>query len=283
MPDPTVDRFAECCAPAHWQAVDFISDLHLHSADPDTFTAFRRYLQRPLAQRAHALFILGDLFEVWVGDDALTPQLDDAQQPERGFLRTCIALLHAHSRHTPTFFMAGNRDFLLGPVACAAAGMTALNDPTVLHFLGQRWLLSHGDALCLEDTDYQRFRREVRSPAWQQAFLARPLAEREALAADMRARSEARKRALGNDPALWADVDPAAARQALQRAGAHTLIHGHTRRPAEHALGHGERGDAWRRVVLSDWDLRAAPPRAEALRLNARGLNRLPLDTMCPA
>ena len=281
--DPSVDRSAECCAPAHWQAVDFISDLHLHSADPDTFAGWRRYLQTPPEQRADALFILGDLFEVWVGDDTLAPQADDAQQPERAFVRECIALLNSHSRHTPTFFMAGNRDFLLGPAACAAAGMTALSDPTLLRFLGQCWLLSHGDALCLEDIDYQRFRREVRSPAWQQAFLARPLAEREALAADMRARSEARKHAPGNDPALWADLDPDATRQALQQAGAHTLIHGHTHRPAEHALGLDGDGEALQRVVLSDWDLRATPPRAEVLRLDAQGLNRRPLDTMCAA
>lgn len=282
MPDLALDRFAEWRAPAHWQAVDFISDLHLHSADRATFAGFRRYLQTPAAQRADALFILGDLFEVWVGDDVLQVQADDPQQPERGFLRGCIALLHTHSRHTPAFFMAGNRDFLLGPDARAAAGMTGLDDPTVLDFLGQRWLLSHGDAMCLEDTDYQHFRREVRSPAWQQAFLARPLAEREALAADMRARSETRKQALGSDPALWADVDPGAARQALHQAGAHTLIHGHTHRPARHTLGPDERGTTLQRVVLSDWDLCAEPHRAEVLRLDARGLNRLSLDTMCP-
>ncbi len=283
MPDPAVDRFAEICAPAHWQAVDFISDLHLHSADQPTFAGFRRFLQTTRDRRADALFILGDLFEVWVGDDALLPQADDAHQPERGFVRDCIALLHAHSRHTPTFFMVGNRDFLLGTAALAAAGMTHLDDPAVLDFMGQSWLLSHGDALCLEDTDYQRFRREVRSPAWQQAFLGRPLAEREALAADMRARSETRKQALGNDSALWADVDTDAARQALQQAGAFTLIHGHTHRPARHALGSGERGEAMQRIVLSDWDLRAHPKRAEVLRLDAQGLKRLPLGTMCPA
>ena len=282
MPDPAVDRFATWRAPAHWQAVDCISDLHLHSADPDTFAGFRRYLETVPAQRADALFILGDLFEVWVGDDALKPQADDAQQPERAFLRACIALLQAHSHHTPTFFMVGNRDFLLGRAALAAAGMTGLQDPTVLAFLDQRWLLSHGDALCLEDTDYQRFRREVRSPAWQQAFLARPLAEREALAADMRARSEARKQTLGNDPALWADVDTTAARQALVQAGAHILIHGHTHRPAQHALGSNERGEACERVVLSDWDLGARTPRAEVLRIDAQGLKRLPLGAIYP-
>ena len=283
MPDPAVERFAKICAPAHWQAVDFISDLHLHSADQATFAGFRRYLQTTRERRADALFILGDLFEVWVGDDALLPQADDAHQPERGFLRGCIALLRVHSRHTPTFFMVGNRDFLLGTAALAAAGVTQLDDPTVLDFMGQSWLLSHGDALCLEDTDYQRFRREVRSPAWQQAFLGRPLAEREALAADMRAHSETRKQALGSDPALWADVDTDAARQALQRAGAFTLIHGHTHRPARHALGSGERGQAMQRIVLSDWDLHAHPRRAEVLRLDAQGLKRLHLDTICPA
>ena len=283
MPDPTVDRLATWRAPAHWQAVDFISDLHLHSADQATFGGFRRYLEAAAAQRADALFILGDLFEVWVGDDALLPQADDTQQPERSFLRDCIALLHTHSRHTPTFFMVGNRDFLLGPAALAEAGLTGLDDPTALDFLGQRWLLSHGDALCLEDTEYQRFRWEVRSSVWQQGFLARPLAEREALAADMRARSEARKQALGNDPVLWADVDSDAARQALQQAGALTLIHGHTHRPTQHALGTGERGESLQRIVLSDWDLRAHPKRAEVMRLDAQGLNRLPLDTIFPA
>ena len=283
MPDPAVDRFAEICAPAHWQAVDFISDLHLHSADHATFAGFRRFLQTASTQRADGLFILGDLFEVWVGDDVLLPQADDAQQAERGFLRDCIALLHAHSRHTPTFFMVGNRDFLLGTAALTAAGMTRLEDPTVLDFLGQSWLLSHGDALCLEDTDYQHFRREVRSPAWQQVFLARPLAEREALATDMRARSEAHKQALGNDPALWADVDTGAAREALQQAGAFTLIHGHTHRPARHALGSHEIGEELQRIVLSDWDLRAHPKRAEVLRLDAQGMKRLLLDTICPA
>jgi UDP-2,3-diacylglucosamine hydrolase len=282
MSDPAVDRFATGRAPAHWQAVDCISDLHLHSADQATFTGFRRYLQTAPERRADALFILGDLFEVWVGDDTLLSQADDAQQPERGFLRGCVALLNAHSRHTPTFFMAGNRDFLLGPAALAAAGMTSLDDPTVLDFLGQRWLLSHGDALCLEDTGYQRFRREVRSPGWQQGFLARLLAEREALAADMRARSEAHKQALGSDPALWADVDSGAARQALNQAGALNLIHGHTHRPATHALGSNERGEALQRIVLSDWDLRAHPGRAEVLRLDAQGFKRLPLNTISP-
>ena len=150
--------------------------------------------------------------------------------------------------------------------------MQGLSDPTSLDFQGQRWLLSHGDALCLDDTDYQRFRAQVRSADWQQAFLSRPLAEREAVARDLRERSEARKQSMAHDPELWADVDAAAAREWLQRAGAPTLIHGHTHRPAEHDLGNG-----LRRVVLSDWDANARPPRLEVLRLTAGGLQRLPL------
>lgn len=273
------DRFAELRAPAHWQAVDFFSDLHLQASEPATFDRWRSYLRQPAGQRASALFILGDLFEVWVGDDALEPHAEDAQHPERLFQRSCVALLHEHSRHTPTFFMVGNRDFLVGPAALQAAGMAGLSDPTVLEFLGQRWLLSHGDALCLEDRDYQRFRAEVRSTAWQADFLRLPLAEREALARDLRARSEARKSTQGHDPALWADVDADAARRWLQQAGAHTLIHGHTHRPARHDLGERS-GQTWQRVVLSDWDLSANPPRADLLRLNAAGLNRVSLATM---
>jgi UDP-2,3-diacylglucosamine hydrolase len=137
----------------------------------------------------------------------------------------------------------------------------------VLH--GQRWLLSHGDALCLEDTDYLKFRAQVRTPAWQAAFLARPLEERRALARSMRVQSEDRKR----DPSVvWADVDTAAARQWLRQAQAHTLVHGHTHRPADHDLGEG-----MRRIVLSDWDAAAHPPRAQLLCLSPAGAQRVDL------
>lgn len=260
----TDDRFATWCAPAHWQAVDFISDLHLQAAQAGTVQAWMDYLQAPAIGRPDALVILGDLFEVWIGDDALN-------SPD-SFASSCARALHAFSRSTPTFFLCGNRDFLLGDAALTACGMQGLGDPTALDFQGQRWLLSHGDALCLDDTDYQRFRAEVRSAEWQQAFLSRPLAEREAVAGDLRERSEARKQSMAHDPELWADVDAAAAREWLQRAGARTLIHGHTHRPAEHDLGLG-----LRRVVLSDWDADARPPRLEVLRLTADGLQRLPL------
>ena len=262
------DRFAQWRAPAHWQAVDCISDLHLQAGEPATFDAWCAWLARPLNERADALVILGDLFEVWVGDDALQGQGSDA-----AFWRRCADALHAHSRDTPIYFIAGNRDFLLGPVGLKACGMQALPDPTVLHLGHHRWLLSHGDSLCLADTDYQRFRAEVRSTDWQHTFLAQPLEQRETTARSLREQSEARKRASRHDPALWADVDAAAARAWLQTAQTNTLIHGHTHRPAEHDLGHG-----LRRVVLSDWDLAATPPRADVLRIDTAGeLQRRPL------
>lgn len=267
------DRFAEWRAPAHWQAVDFISDLHLQADDAATFACWERWLQTPAAERADALFILGDLFEVWVGDDVLDAPASD-NHPDHTFWRRCAQALREHSRHTPVFFMAGNRDFLLGPAGLQACGMQGLSDPTVLDFHSQRWLLSHGDALCLADTDYLRFREQVRQPVWQNTFLSKPLAEREALARDLRQQSEARKRLDGSDPSLWADVDATAARHWLHEANAVGLIHGHTHRPAEHDLGQG-----LRRTVLSDWDAMAQPPRAEVLRLDADGLHRRALNS----
>lgn len=263
------ERFPELVAPASWRSVELVSDLHLHAGDAATHAAWLAYLAR--TPRPDALFILGDLFEVWVGDDLLAPDDTDAD-PDRRFWRACAQAIQAFASHTPTFFIAGNRDFLIGPAGLEACGMRGLADPTVLVFAGQRWLLSHGDALCLADTDYQAFRAQVRGADWQKAFLARPLAERESIAHDLRTRSEARKRALGPDPGLWADVDPAAASDWLAQANAMTLIHGHTHRPAEHPLGAGRR-----RLVLSDWDASAAPPRAELLRLSAAGASRVAL------
>ena len=203
--------------------------------------------------RADALFILGDLFEAWVGDDV-------ARVP--GFELDCAAVLRAAARRLPLYFIAGNRDFLVGQVLAQASGLTLLADPTLFVFGAQRWLLSHGDALCLDDTDYLAFRAQVREPAWQQAFLAQPLAKRQEIARGMRAESEQLKRS-GRE---YADVDRAAALQWLRAANASVLVHGHTHRPADHAL------DAThRRIVLSDWDAAARPPRMEALRLHVDG------------
>lgn len=269
MTDTAVDRLTPWRAPAQWRAVDFISDLHLHAAEPATFERWRAFMQRPQSEHADALVILGDFFEVWAGDDLLQPGVVTEAS---AFAQTCMALLKAHTAQRPVYFMHGNRDFLLGAAAMAAAGMTELTDPTLLEMHDQRCLLSHGDALCLADTEYLAFRAEVRSPAWQSQFLARPLDERLAITRQLRAQSEAKKQATGHDPACWADVDTDAARSWLNAAQATTLIHGHTHRPQEHDLGNG-----LKRVVLSDWDGSASPARAEVLRWDVHGLHRLPM------
>ncbi|RYF42536.1 MAG: UDP-2,3-diacylglucosamine diphosphatase [Comamonadaceae bacterium] len=251
-----VPRIQELHAPATWRTAEFISDLHLQAGEPGTFEAWRRYLRDCSAD---ALFILGDLFEVWVGDDA-------AEGP--GFAADCAAVLRAAASARPVFFMHGNRDFLVGPDLMRACGATLLHDPTVLAFAGRRWLLTHGDALCLSDTDYQQFRAIVRAPGWQQAFLARPLGERQAVARDLRGQSEARKQT-GVD---YGDVDSGAATQWLEAADAGTMIHGHTHRPADHLLPGGHQ-----RIVLSDWDAAATPTRLQTLRIDAAGAHRIAL------
>jgi UDP-2,3-diacylglucosamine hydrolase len=252
---PTVPQCEELAAPSHWRTVDFLSDLHLQASEPHTLAAWRHYLQ---TTHADALFILGDLFEVWVGDDAL----DDPGS----FESQACALLQAASRQRALFFLHGNRDFLIGPGFARRTGATLLHDPTVLVWQGQRLLLSHGDALCLDDVDYQRFRVQARSVEWQERFLAQPLAQRRAQARGIRAESEARKQS----GAVYADVDGPAAIAWLQAAQATILVHGHTHRPAEHTLA-----PDLRRVVLSDWDAAAHPPRADVLRLTPQGLERI--------
>lgn len=251
-------QITEFVAPIAWTTIDFISDLHLHEADTATFEVWKRYMQ---TTPADAVFILGDLFEVWVGDDVIngaTPSFEDR----------CAAVLAHTSDRSPVFFMHGNRDFLVGRHMMVSSRTVLLQDPTTLVFNKRRWLLSHGDALCLEDVDYMRFRGEVRSITWQQTFLAKPLVERQAVATGLRAQSEARKLT----GAVYADVDTTCATAWLQAAGAPVLIHGHTHKPAVHDLAAG-----LSRVVLSDWDANACPPRNEALRLSAEGLQRVVL------
>ena len=272
LPDPmvpTVPTLAELAAPPSWRTVDFISDLHLSAGDPATFNAWHHYLQ---TTPADAVFMLGDLFEVWVGDDVI-PDSDNGENDDLaasgagiGFEARCAQVLRQAAHRLVLFFMPGNRDFLVGQQLMDSCRTRLLADPTVLGFAGQRWLLSHGDALCLGDTDYLQFRRQVRSPEWQRAFLARPLAERQAIARQMRQQSQAHQHT-GQE---YADVDIAAARQWLQAADAGALIHGHTHRPAVHELGNG-----LSRWVLSDWDAQALAPRADALRLSADGLQRV--------
>ena len=242
----------ELLAPAHWRCIDFISDLHLQADEPDTFQAWRHYLQHTAAD---AVFILGDLFEVWVGDDVL----DGHRSPtEAGFEGACVQVLRSAASRMPVYIMHGNRDFLMGSALMNACACTLLDDPTVLEISGQRWLLTHGDVLCLDDQEYMQFRSMVRDTPWQQDFLNQPLAKRLELARQMRLQSEARKQA----DTVYADVDVAAANASMDTLHANHMIHGHTHRPGNHPMGAGRE-----RFVLSDWDLSALPPRAEVVRL----------------
>jgi UDP-2,3-diacylglucosamine hydrolase len=244
------------------QTVDFISDLHLSPELPRTLAALDRFLG---STPADAVFILGDLFEAWVGDDAIALP----------FEARCRDMLADSARRRPLYVMRGNRDFLLGAGFFAATGAVDLPDPVAVHAPGislQPVLLSHGDALCLADTAYQQFRAQVRHPAWQSAFLAKPLAERQAIGAQMRAAS--RQHQQRAEPITHADADPALAQQWLRAAGAEVLVHGHTHRPRSE-----QRAEGWQRHVLSDWDLdHATPPRAEVLRWTAQGFARRPPD-----
>jgi UDP-2,3-diacylglucosamine hydrolase len=233
----------------------FISDLHLGPDTPRTQAALLAALP---GLQADALFVLGDLFEAWVGDDALS-------QP---FAQATAAALRALP--CPVFFQHGNRDFLLGTAMAEACGFQLLDEVCTLQAFGQPWLLVHGDAQCVDDAPYQAFRTQVRASAWQAAFLARPLAERLALAAQMRDASQSSQQARQGMGLPFADPDTSVCRQLLQVAGAHTLIHGHTHRPGRFDLG-----DGLARVVLSDWDADHGPsPRAEVLWLSAAGIER---------
>ena len=236
-------------APAAWHTVDLISDLHLQASETATFEAWRAYMA---STPADAVLILGDLFEVWVGDDAA------AQDP---FLQACADVLRQTAQHAHVAFMPGNRDFLVGPDFLARCGVQPLTDPTLLELASQRILLSHGDALCLDDKPYQAFRLQSRSPEWQQAFLAKTLAERQEFARSLRALSESQK----HEGMSFADADPDMSLMWLSHAQADRLVHGHTHRPANHALGMGQRH------VLSDWSLDHAPFRAQVLRLQRDG------------
>ncbi|MBL0726319.1 UDP-2,3-diacylglucosamine diphosphatase [Piscinibacter sp. HJYY11] len=248
----------ELHADARWQRIDFISDLHLSADTPRTYEAWASYMQDTPAD---AVFILGDLFEVWVGDDSRF----------EGFEAECARVLRDASATRSLAFLVGNRDFLVGAKLLQDCGMTPLADPTLLTAFSQRVLLTHGDALCLADTEYQKFRAMVRSPAWQQQFLAQPLAARRDYARQVRQQSEAKKR-LQTSPDEWADVDGPEALRWLHAASSTTMVHGHTHRPASLPLG-----DGCDRHVLSDWELDHAPHRAEVLRLTGQGFQRLPL------
>lgn len=252
-------------APPSWRCIDFISDLHLHEDLPQTTAALGAYLRHT---PANAVFILGDLFEAWVGDD----------MREQAYEAQCVHLLAQASQRLHLGIMVGNRDFLLGPQALQACHAHAIADPCVIHAFGQTVLAIHGDALCLADSSYLRFRAQVRHSAWQQAFLSAPLSARLAQARQMRQASQAHQQDDAHAMA-YADVDEATAGAWMQAAGATTLVHGHTHRPQSQPFGL----PGGTRHVLSDWDLDHPPQRAEVLRWQATGFERLGLAAAAPA
>ncbi len=212
-----------------------IADLHLCEERPDITEGFLRYLQG-VAVEAEQLYILGDFFEAWVGDD-----YSDAT------IESVAAALQARAKHGgKTYFCHGNRDFLVGEVFCRKAGMTLLDETTVVDFGGQPTLLMHGDSLCTDDTEYQAFRRMVRDPAWRANFLSQPLDARLAIAAQLRAKSKMASREKAQD---IMDVNADAVAAACLEHHVTTLVHGHTHRPADHDQGE------LRRLVVGDWDV----------------------------
>jgi UDP-2,3-diacylglucosamine hydrolase len=259
----TVLPFQVLEAPEDWRTVDFISDLHLQEQDMATFKVWQSYMQNTTAD---AVFILGDLFEVWVGDDATAHHV---------FLQQCASVLKTCANLKHVALMRGNRDFLLGTQFLNHCHVHDLQDPTLLGFASQKILLSHGDAGCLGDTSYQAFRQMVRQPAWQAEFLAKPLTERERIARELRLQSDMQKK----DPqTVYADVDDTWSVQWLKTTQATNLVHGHTHRPADHTIG---LEPALKRYVLSDWDVACEIPRAELLRWHSTGkIERINLLTL---
>ena len=255
---PALPAVKELPARAAWRAIDFISDLHMARNTPRTFEAWAAHL---LHTPAEAVFILGDLFEVWVGDDA---RRDD-------FEARCASVLTAAASQRYIAFMVGNRDFPVGPDLLQESGVTPLPDPTVLQAFEYRVLLTHGDMLCLSDTDYQQFRYEVRSAQWRADFLAKPLAQRRSIARQLRDASEQRRRQ-GLSVPNWGDIDTTAAIAWMREADAPVLVHGHTHQPISEQLAPG-----FTRHVLTDWNLddNAQDARAGVLRLAPTGFSRV--------
>lgn len=219
-----------------------ISDLHLSEERPSTTQRFFDFLTNE-AYGARGLYILGDLFDYWVGDDELSASGGDPLARQ-----VADALMDLAARGTPVHVMQGNRDFLLGDEFLSACGARALADPTVAEVGGVKTLLMHGDTLCTDDQDYLAWRRTARSRSWQADFLAAPIGERRARARALRAESEARKR--GKSMVIM-DVNRDAVAQAFGRHGVTRLIHGHTHRPGRHELE--LQGRLCERWVLPDW------------------------------
>lgn len=215
----------------------FISDLHLHESRPQITRAFFHFLQTQ-AVNAEALYILGDFFDAWIGDD------DDAPLSQQ----VAAELLALRNKGVAIYFMHGNRDFLLGDIYAQKAGMELIAEGTVVNLYGQPALLVHGDALCTADQDYQTFRQMVRSADWQHQVLAQPLSARRTLAAQLRDKSQSMNSLKAAD---IMDVTPAEVVRQMEQANVQLMVHGHTHRPARHTLI--ANGKPAERIVLGDW------------------------------
>jgi len=217
-----------------------ISDLHLSAEHPEIANAFSAFLQNT-AVEADALFILGDFFNAWIGDDDPDPFSAEVKTQLKTLSCSGVAV----------FIMHGNRDFLLGETFCSQSGATLINEPYTLQVGESEYLLMHGDALCTRDTDYMAFRAMVRNPDWQADFLAKPLEERQAFAAQAREQSKAMSSNKAED---IMDVTEDEVTRLLQQMEQTLLVHGHTHRPAEHDLTIN--GIPGKRIVLGDWNNR---------------------------
>lgn len=215
----------------------FISDLHLHESRPQVTRAFFQFLYTQ-AIHAEALYILGDFFDAWIGDDEDSELAQDIASGLHQLSELGIAI----------YFMHGNRDFLLGAAYATKAGMSLIDDGTRIDLYGTPTLLMHGDSLCTGDVEYQAFRAMVRSPQWQQQILAQPLAARRALATQMREKSKSMNSLKADD---IMDVSPAEVIAQMEAAGVTRMIHGHTHRPAHHSLTVNHQSAE--RIVLGDW------------------------------
>lgn len=216
----------------------FISDLHLQTEMPLTTAAFLTFLKQH-ALHAQRLYLLGDIFEYWAGDDDLSSPFPQ---------QIAQALRQVSDAGVELFWIAGNRDFLVSKAFATTTHATLLSDPHVFEFAGKRYVITHGDALCTDDIAYQQFRAQVRQPAWQAAFLAKPLAERKAIILALRKQSQLHQQEQMQHSEMIMDVNTNAVTELFASSGAHIMIHGHTHRPAIHQ--HGEHY----RYVLSDWD-----------------------------
>jgi UDP-2,3-diacylglucosamine hydrolase len=216
----------------------FISDLHLEESRPDITEAFLGFLNGT-ASGVDQLYILGDFFESWIGDDERTPLQE----------QIAAALRKLRDSGTDIFLMHGNRDFLIGEDFCKRAGATLLDDPTVIDLHGTPTLLMHGDSLCTADVEYQKFRANMRNPQWQQMILQRPLEDRQQMARQLREISMAKNQ--GKEEFIM-DVTPEEVVKDMEAHGVQRMIHGHTHRPAVHELI--ANGLPAKRIVLGDWD-----------------------------